>query len=112
MIKVTIYLSFFPIQHHTAESKHNVWNSSGVANPGHSLLKQLYSQQRRNMQAAHLANWAQVQKIDSATLRLQQVNQLQASPTVFSEQDVTDSKEIGRCAIRHVVGHKLQKHLL
>ncbi len=43
----------------------------------------------------HLANWAQVQKIDSASLRLQQVNQLQASPTVFSEQDVTDSKKLG-----------------
>jgi hypothetical protein len=43
----------------------------------------------------HLANWAQVQKIDSASLRLQQVNQLQASPTCFSEQDVTDSKKLG-----------------
>ncbi len=43
----------------------------------------------------HLANWAQVQKIDSASVRLQQVNQLQASPTVFSEQDVTNSKKLG-----------------
>lgn len=43
----------------------------------------------------HLANWAQVQKVDSASLRLQQVNQLQASPTVFSEQDVTNSKKLG-----------------
>lgn len=43
----------------------------------------------------HFANWAQVQKIYSASLRLQQVNQLQASPTVFFEHDVTDSKKLG-----------------